>query len=106
MNVPIRFTTEDMVTDDCYVDDRPVRKDLAPGTAMWLSGTDGVTSCLEFVCPCGCGVVGAITVGEGFGGKAWNWDGNRERPTLTPSILKTTPCRWHGFLTSGEFISC
>jgi hypothetical protein len=27
-----------------------------------------------------------------------------ERPTLTPSILNHN-CKWHGFLTAGEFVS-
>ena len=46
-------------------------------------------------------------------GPAWSWDGDAERPTLTPSIL----CRidrmdgsppvevWHGWLRAGVFVS-
>lgn len=30
----------------------------------------------------------------------WQWDGNREKPTLTPSINVTNG--WHGFVTNGE----
>ena len=33
----------------------------------------------------------------------WDWDGNREAPTLTPSIL----CKvsgWHGYLTNGVLV--
>jgi len=37
---------------------------------------------------------------------AWQWDGNREAPTLSPSILvhggKEQPARWHGFLRAGK----
>ena len=29
------------------------------------------------------------------------WDGNRLRPTLTPSILSTQGDGWHGYLTAG-----
>lgn len=39
----------------------------------------------------------------------WQWDGNRERPTITPSInciaekdgKPTGGCGWHGFITNG-----
>ncbi len=27
--------------------------------------------------------------------------GNREAPTLRPSIKRNTPCRWHGHLVEG-----
>ena len=42
-------------------------------------------------------------------GTCWEWDGNRETPTLTPSILhwgggKNQPPTWHGFLRNGELI--
>lgn len=34
----------------------------------------------------------------------WKWDGNTEKPTLSPSLhLSGT---WHGFLRSGRFESC
>ena len=41
---------------------------------------------------------------------AWGWDGNREAPTLTPSILhwgdgKDKPATWHGFLREGKFVT-
>lgn len=62
-----------------------------------------------FVCPCGCGSPRCIT----FRGTpnpdnhpTWEWDGNEDKPTLTPSLLSTTGCKWHGFLTEGEFHSC
>jgi len=39
----------------------------------------------------------------------WNWNGNKELPTLTPSILvKPYPDwtdGWHGFLTDGKLIT-
>ena len=40
-------------------------------------------------------------------GKAWTWDGNREQPTLTPSINCNGPsgCGWHGFITAGKLIN-
>lgn len=48
--------------------------------------------------------------------EGWRWDGNRESPTLTPSILASCHVpggkvdefyeAWHGFLTAGRFVSC
>lgn len=60
-----------------------------------------------YVCPCGCGSVGCIHVGintkpENVGGRAtWNWNGDKNKPTLTPSIDHKN--NWHGFLTDGYF---
>jgi hypothetical protein len=56
-----------------------------------------------YICPCGCGTEGFV----GFRGRvdpphpSWEWNGSRESPTLEPSILKTSGCRWHGYLTNG-----
>ena len=45
------------------------------------------------------------------GDPSWQWDGNEDVPTLTPSIRskgapdgKTTV--WHGYLTEGRFEAC
>jgi hypothetical protein len=39
----------------------------------------------------------------------WNWNGNREAPTLTPSILVHPypgwTDGWHGYLTDGKLIT-
>jgi hypothetical protein len=35
-------------------------------------------------------------------GPSWQWDGNRERPTLAPSIW--THGHWHGFVRDGEMV--
>ena len=41
-----------------------------------------------------------------FGERAWSWNGDKENPTLRPSILvygkRGQPNRWHGFLTDGK----
>jgi hypothetical protein len=80
-------------------------KTLAPGMAWWVNGSDDKRSGLRFVCPCGCGSVGFTPIRPGYTGSSWQWDGNEAQPTLTPSIQKLTPCRWHGYLTKGEFKS-
>ena len=82
------------------------RKDLPPGSAMWCRGLDGKIACLHFTCPCGCGEFGSVPVAPGYGGHMWNWNGNETEPTLTPSIQKLGACRWHGYLTDGEFKTC
>ena len=39
------------------------------------------------------------------GGNAhWNWDGNRDRPTLTPSV-NCGRC-WHGYIRNGRTVDC
>jgi hypothetical protein len=35
---------------------------------------------------------------------SWEWDGNEEKPTLTPSVH--LPGRWHGWFRAGRMISC
>lgn len=79
-------------------------KELSPGSAHWITGTDNKISHLYFVCPCGCGDVFGIPVvlKEGYG---WKWDGDERLPTLTPSIQRMVGCRWHGHLAKGVFIT-
>jgi Family of unknown function (DUF6527) len=48
----------------------------------------------------------AIKVQQGApgGNRVWGWNGNEDKPTLTPSIHAVGI--WHGFLTNGELKSC
>lgn len=32
----------------------------------------------------------------------WYWDGNREAPTLEPSILHHSKIPWHGYMRAGK----
>lgn len=43
-----------------------------------------------------------VQCGANNPGKAWGWDGNEDKPTLTPSIH----CfgHWHGWVRSGEMV--
>jgi hypothetical protein len=79
-----------------------------------LEGTPG-TFCFEadekglfYECPCGCGSQGFL----GFRGRtkpsrpSWIWNGNREQPTLTPSIRRLSGCKWHGHLVHGAWTPC
>ena len=80
-----------------------VGEGIAPGSIKFYSRDDGVVG-LHFVCPCGCGRVGGVE----FGPKGWAWNGNRERPSVTPSIYfnRGGQGEWHGYLTDGEFREC
>jgi hypothetical protein len=45
------------------------------------------------------------------GSRGWQWDGNREKPTITPSIFHDpsnprSGHHWHGFVTAGEMKGC
>lgn len=79
---------------------RFVRPDLPPGSARLSESASGQPF-LTFTCPCGCGMVGCLPLCPMPKEKGWQWDGDRVFPTLTPSILKTSACRWHGLLTKG-----
>ena len=63
-----------------------------------------------YLCPCGCEQLGALPIVKGdeqaAQRPAWHWNGNEDSPTLTPSIRRLDGCRWHGFLTAGEWQPC
>lgn len=72
---------------------------FAPGAfALVKDPVDGIF----LMCPCGCRDIRHLPIG----GKGWTWDGSRDLPTLTPSILMRDirgGVHWHGFLTAGFF---
>ncbi|HSW90015.1 MAG TPA: DUF6527 family protein [Patescibacteria group bacterium] len=65
---------------------------------------------LAFVCP-GCSLFGGsglhiLPVNTDQKSPAWDWDGNTEQPTISPSILTgkdDDAHRCHSFLTAGVF---
>jgi len=79
-----------------------LRKDVAPGASAWTTDFAGNLAVLRFSCPCGCGYVVSVPI-KPFDVRGWSWDGDKEKPTLTPSIQKLSGCRWHGHLTKGVF---
>ena len=58
---------------------------------VWLPGGVGPDA-IKFRC----GAPGADRV--------WEWDGNEDKPTLTPSIH--APGQWHGWMRAGRLVSC
>jgi hypothetical protein len=109
-----------------HVDDI-IHDSNAGGSFRWttLYQVEGGPYGMTFRCPCGCGAmhgVGFDNRPSDWGGEAekkqprWHWDGNKEKPTLTPS-LGLRKCRddqtvgadgyhWHGFLRAGVFEEC
>lgn len=84
-----------------------LRRDRRAGAFDYVPSIDEPKG-MRFICPCGCGGESYMAFeGHGSPGPTWTWDGNRERPTLTPSVFNTgMPCRWHGFLTAGVWRPC
>jgi len=68
----------------------------------------GKNAGIQFLCPCGCGENFYIPIlGHRYStGPCWAWDGDEDNPSLIPSILQRTPCRWHGYLTDGIWKGC
>lgn len=73
---------------------------------------------LFYICPCGCGKEGYLAfrgkqdvkgLKRPYDGPTWTWDGNKESPTLSPSIHHQSKCanqvrtHWHGYLRNGVF---
>ncbi len=80
-----------------------------------VEGYPGVTARIMFKCPNGhhCNVLLApqpIARSSDDRCHVWGWNGDVERPTITPSInclaekdgKPTGGCGWHGFITDGE----
>lgn len=68
---------------------------------------------VTFDCPCGCGEFVAIPFTNPLDGgdpvrRPTTWDRTGEtleNLTLKPSLQRLGACRWHGYLTNGEFKS-
>lgn len=88
-------THDDLWGDDIKDGDHAVNAD---GTRILL------------VCPCGCGGLMDLPIYREGQPKpapnAWLWNGDRQQPTLTPSIRDLSGCRFHGFLTGGVWTFC
>jgi Family of unknown function (DUF6527) len=81
----------------------------APGSFTYSADDAG----MFYICPCGCGHEGYLPF-RPAPSPSWGWDGNRERPTLDPSIhhqYGTGPggaleTHWHGYLRAGMWEEC
>jgi len=71
-----------------------------PGNYMFNANNEGIVA----NCPNGCGDIIAIPFVKA--NTVWQWDGNTNEPTITPSIQRRgEKCNWHGFLTKGEWVT-
>ena len=80
--------------------DRPL-----PGSFYLGERDDDGEVLFWYRCPCGCGVVSALIVGEGFkpvAGPSWHWNGSLAAATLHPSVWHRG--HWHGWLRNGEWV--
>lgn len=67
---------------------------------------DEMTKGVRFICPCGCGNESYLPIRTKDETRGWDWNEDENEPTLRPSVYNTgMPCKWHGFLTSGEWVS-
>ena len=56
---------------------------------------------MVYVCPCGCRRTTSLSFAVKGSQRGWTWNGNENRPTLSPSIWAHKTCGWHGFLIDG-----
>ena len=60
-----------------------------------------------FTCP-GCGAVSEVEIippgRPASASHQWDWDGNLEAPTLSPSLQELGGCRWHGYMRGGSWV--
>ena len=93
------------------VDD--IEADGVPAGAFEFFYKDGKAVGMIYKCPCGCGCEGALNF-RPHASPSWEWDGNEDKPTLSPSVhhqftITTTgekKTHWHGWLKQGVWTSC
>jgi hypothetical protein len=96
------------ITGRAWNDDPQVRDTVQKGDFEITKDEATGQRWFWFKCPGACGQVSAIAlrpvVKPTPGQHSWEFDGNEEAPTLSPSI-NHVGC-WHGFLRAGVFTSC
>lgn len=86
------------INDDIFVKGRV-------GDWSFIERPDGVVSHILVRLPShDASGIAALPVEAGAPPPRWNWDGNREKPTLTPSILHHGNPEWHGYLREGVLV--
>ncbi len=84
-----------------------LRAGKVAGSICYQAPDEGAPWGVSFICPCGCGNEGWLNFRRHDDPSGWEWDGNREAPTLSPSVLQSgMPCKWHGYLRGGEWVEC
>jgi hypothetical protein len=77
-----------------------------PGAFKYFSdGSSLGPTGMNFICPCGCGALSPLHFdNDEPTDPSWTWDGNRQKPTLHPSVHWVG--HWHGWLRNGVWESC
>lgn len=78
-----------------------------PGAFEFYKSGDREYAGMIYCCPCGCGKTGALAF-RPHPSPSWEWDGNMEAPTLSPSVhdISGGKTHWHGYLRNGIWESC
>jgi hypothetical protein len=78
--------------------------DVIPEKNLILLKDDGDDWSVGFKCPCGCGDILELML---LAGVKPRWDieiDRKKRPTLTPSVWRTSGCKSHFWVTKGKII--
>jgi hypothetical protein len=78
-----------------------------PGGFEYYRSGDREYAGIIYSCPCGCGKNGVLAF-RPHPSPSWEWDGNKEQPTLSPSVhdIPNGKTHWHGYLRAGVWESC
>lgn len=78
-----------------------------PGTIRFDNNAEGQPARMPFKCPCGCGIVAGVSL-KPANPNGWEWNGSKDKPTLSPSVLIKDGDgeHWHGWLRDGIWESC
>ena len=71
------------------------------GAFEYFKSGDRYPAGMLYCCPCGCGAIGSLDF-RPHESPSWEWDGNVETPTLSPSVHHVG--HWHGWLRSGMWV--
>ena len=74
-----------------------------PGAFEYYRIGDRYPAGIIYCCPCGCGHQGSLHF-RPDPPPSWEWDGNMDTPTLSPSVHHVG--HWHGWLRNGIWESC
>lgn len=80
-----------------------------PGAFEYFASAGRDIGGMIYNCPCGCGRQGSLRFRPRVNdGPSWEWDGNVDAPTLSPSVhdMPQGVTHWHGWLRGGVWESC
>lgn len=76
--------------------------DKHAGAFEFYKDGDRYPAGMIYSCPCGCGARGSLPF-RPHASPSWDWDGNWDAPTLSPSVHHVG--HWHGYLRAGVWES-